>query len=67
MHCQIEKVIYLSIGPECFKSKNLSIQKLLKFLVETFSNKKYIFLNSTKMINQGDIHSLYYISRKITV
>jgi hypothetical protein len=26
-----------------------------------------MFLNSTKMINQGDIHSLYFISRKVTV
>jgi hypothetical protein len=26
-----------------------------------------MFLNSAKMINQGDIHSLYFISRKITV
>jgi hypothetical protein len=25
-----------------------------------------MFLNSTKMINQGDIYSLYFIARKIT-
>lgn len=26
-----------------------------------------MFLDSAKMINQGDIHFLYFISRKITV
>lgn len=67
MHCLIEKVICLAVGPEVFRGKASAAQRLLKFLVETFSNKKYMFLNSTKMINQGDIHSLLFIARKVTV
>jgi hypothetical protein len=35
--------------------------------MEAFTNKKYVFLNSTRMANQGDIQSLYNICRKITI
>jgi hypothetical protein len=55
------------INTEFFKTRGASIRKFLFFLVQAFSNKKYMFLNSAKMINQGDIHSLYFIARKITV
>jgi len=35
--------------------------------MEAFTNKKYVFLNSTRMTNQGDIQSLYNICRKIAI
>lgn len=38
----------------------------MEFLIEAFSNRKYVFLNSTRMTTQGDIYSLYFISRKVT-
>jgi hypothetical protein len=67
MHYQVEKVLNLIVNPDLFKTKSICIQRFLRFLVETFSNKKYMFLNSAKMINQGDINTLYLISRKMTV
>lgn len=55
------------ITTEFFKTKNNSLNNFLDFLMEFFTNKKYVFLNSTRMANQGDIQSLYTISRKITI
>lgn len=54
------------VTTEFFKARSSAIRKFLSFLVQAFSNKKYMFLNSAKMINQGDIHFLYFASRKIT-
>ena len=62
----MEKIVCLMINTEFFKTRSSSIRRFLSFLVQAFSNKKYMFLNSTKMINQGDIHFLYFVSRKIT-
>jgi hypothetical protein len=33
MHCLIEKVICLAVGPEIFKGKGSAAQRLLRFLV----------------------------------
>lgn len=43
------------------------MDKFLEFLIENFTNKKYVFLNSTRMANQGDTRSLYNICCKITI
>lgn len=66
MHCLLEKVVCLVINTEFFKTKGNNIHKFLEFLIEAFSNRKYVFLNSTRMTSQGDIHSIYFISRKVS-
>lgn len=67
VHCLIEKIVGLMINTEFFKSRSSSFRRFLSFLVKAFSNKKFMFLNSAKMINQGDIHSLYCLARKVTL
>jgi hypothetical protein len=66
MHSLIEKIIGDLITTEIFKIKNTSLNTFLEFLIEAFTNKKYVFLNSTRMANQGDIRSIYNICCKIT-
>ncbi len=41
--------------------------KFLEFLIEAFTNKQYVFLNSFRFTNQGNIHSLYNISKKVAI
>ena len=54
------------ITTELFKSKNKHLNNFLDFLIESFANKKYVFLNSTRIINQGDLKFLYSVCCKIT-
>lgn len=37
----------------------------LEFLIAAFINKKYVFLNSFRLTSQGNIHSLYSLSKRI--
>mgnify|MGYP000725329337 CR=1 FL=1 len=66
MHALIEKIIGLIITKEYFRVGGTKLAKFLEFLIEAFTNRKYVYLNSTRMVNQGDIRSLYNICCKIT-
>ena len=55
----------ISFNPDYAKVIGLPV-KFLEFLIEAFTNRKYVYLNSTRMVNQGDIRSLYNISCKVT-
>lgn len=66
MHSIIGKLVVLVVTTELFKANNTTLKSFLEFLIEAFANKKYVFLNSCRMVNQGDLKSLYYICCKIT-
>ena len=54
------------ITTETFKAKDTGLSSFLEFLVEAFASKKYVFLNSTRIIDQGDLRFLYNLCCKIT-